>query len=92
MLANLKTGISKTKQFVKDHPTLTACAITAAISWKMSHNATLKAVLSETTPMSYNWGKYAGQLELSNLTHTEFLESKGLMDEFTDFYFRANRS
>lgn len=84
-MLSLKARVDKTKQFVKEHQTTVACAATAAITWKLTKNATLKNVLNETTDLAYKWGNEAGVLELQNAIIFDFINKKGYADELCEF-------
>lgn len=84
MFSKVKTQLEKTKRFAQEHPTVVVCAVTAVVSWKLSHDATLKGALDESTALAYEWGQKAGAMEVE-VTHAwDFIQSKGLFDEFTN--------
>lgn len=84
-MLTLKARVDKTKQFVKEHQTTVACAATAAITWKLTKNATFKSVLDETTELAYRWGNENGVLQLQNAVMFDFIDKKGYVDELHEF-------
>lgn len=63
MLDDVKTAYGKTKQFVKKHPTATACALTAVVSWRMSHNHTLNALGEDVAGVVEKWAGLKSELD-----------------------------
>lgn len=87
MHPKIKAQIAKTRRFIDEHPTLTACAITGAISWRVSHNLTLKTVLKESTELMYEAGHDAGALEVQRNILLDFVNAKGLDPELREFVY-----
>jgi hypothetical protein len=85
MYNTIKTRIQQTKQFVRQHPTASACLVTAAITHRVTKNATMKAVLDETTKLAYGWGREAGFLNTALEESLQFIREQGLEHEFSEF-------
>jgi hypothetical protein len=85
MRRKIKTQIEKAKQFAQDHPTLVACAATGIVSWKISHDATLKGVLNAVYEQTYTAGYDVGALEVQNSILLDFINSRGLGDEVRQY-------
>jgi hypothetical protein len=85
MLTTIKSTVDKTKKFVEKHPTLSACVVTAAVSWKISHDVTLSGALSETTSMAYNWGAENGLLKAQNDVFFAFITERDLTEDLSEF-------
>lgn len=90
MHPKIKAQIAKTRRFIDEHPTLTACAITGAVSWRVSHNRTLKAALGElkeSTELMYTAGHEVGALEVQRNILLDFVNAKGLDTELREFVY-----
>lgn len=85
----MKIKIRKTKQFVQKHPTSTACAMTALVTWKFTKDATLKGVLEETTALAYQWGREAGTMRIALDEAYNFIKSEDLTDAFVEYVHMA---
>lgn len=82
MFDHLKTQLEKTKEFVKKHPTLTSCAATAAVTAYAFHDRdvkTMKAIAARA--MLATDHRFEKLLD----AQTQFIDAKGLKEEFINF-------
>jgi hypothetical protein len=70
--------IRKTKEFVKKHKTLTACAATAVVTQAV----TRKRMMGQVTTFIYEKGYENGTLRAVASEAFDFIDKKGLMEEF----------
>lgn len=84
MLASVKSTVRRTKKFVKEHKTLSACAVTAVVTFKLAHDLSEKKSIAAFGDVVYELGKTAGKRELELLTFYEFLDANG--EELTKAY------
>lgn len=80
----IRPEIEKAKKFVKDHPTLTACIVTAVVTSRLSYDVACKDILNDVYDQTYQWGHQAGQMEVHLLEAYEFIDDKGLFEEFNN--------
>jgi hypothetical protein len=98
MFESVRNAATRTKQFASEHPTLTACAVTGLVSWKLGRNAGIKALGSEIAEtldkfveidsainLTYTWGLRAGQCEVLLDEAYNFIREQGLESEFVEF-------
>ena len=84
MQRKIRAQIEKAKKFTQEHPTLVACAATGVISWKVSHNRTLKSMGNEIGALyeqTYAAGFDVGALEVQLAVLLDFINSRDLGDE-----------
>lgn len=90
MHPKIKAQIAKTRRFIDEHPTLTACVITGAVSWRVSHNRTLKEAfegLEGSVELMYTAGQEVGALEVQRNLLLDFVNAKGLDPELREFVY-----
>lgn len=75
----------KTQQFVKDHPTLTGCAVGIAVGYKFGHRNAIRGVLDLTNELAYHWGRENGILAVQNGVMLDFINQRGMADEMREF-------
>lgn len=80
-----KDGWKRIKRFVKAHPTITASAVSAVVSWKLSKRHTIKKVVEELYDQTYDWGYKAGELEMQNAILLDFINVNGLGDQVREY-------
>lgn len=78
---SLRTRINKTKQFVSNHKTFVACAVTAAVTAKVTRDQTMKTV----SYFLYEKGYEAGTLGMLLDEAYNFIKKQGLEEEFVKF-------
>jgi hypothetical protein len=81
----VKGGWKRVRRFAKDHPTITASAVSAVVSWKLSKRHTIKKVAEELYDQTYNWGYVAGELQMQNAVLLDFINVNGLGDQVREF-------
>jgi hypothetical protein len=88
MIDQVRKAAQKTKRFAQEHQTITACAVTAVVSWKMSKAVTMRHVgeqLSDAIELTYEFGKETGVLRANEDHYWDFLASMGLVDKWIEF-------
>lgn len=88
MLESAKAQLRRTREFAEKHQTAIACAATAVVAVLVTRE--LDARIARD--FAYNAGSYAGVLEVRTLLLQEFIDSKGLKNEFlTEFIPNLNK-
>ena len=88
MYDNIRKAAIRTRQFVSDHPTVTACAITGIVSYRVGRNVSISKVgkqVAEITEMTYQLGFKTGQCEVLLEDAYQFIKEQGLESEFVEF-------
>lgn len=85
MIEKVRNAAEKTKQFVKAHPTASACAVTFVVTWKMSHDVTMSGIIEQTTDLAHQLGRENGILETMLYTAEGFIKEQGLEPEFAQY-------
>lgn len=85
MQRKIRTQIEKAKKFTQEHPTLVACVATGAVSWRISHNRTLKEVLDVVYEQTYEAGYEVGATQVQLAVLLDFINTRGLGDEVRQF-------
>jgi hypothetical protein len=88
MLTEVRTAVKKTTTFVKEHRTLTACAVTAVVASKMTYTLAINSNrVADVAELGFNLGyrACAHEYDLHHLTHLEFLDHNGLTEKFAEF-------
>lgn len=80
-----QNAVDRTKKFVKEHPTVSACAVTAVVGYKFGYRSGINLVVNETVEQSYAWGHQTGVLALQNTIMLDFITARGLNESLTDF-------
>lgn len=81
-LTEVKTKVKKAKKFANEHGTLVACAITAVIVSKITYDVTVEHCVEKFLPI-LNAAEERNDAAVNAMHYTfNFLDSKGLMDEF----------
>jgi hypothetical protein len=81
MYDSLKIRFEQTKQFVKKHPTVVACAVTAVVTAKVTRDKDVEALKAIAAEMMLNEADRSALL----LDTTSFIDAKGLTKEFIAF-------
>lgn len=78
---NVRAQIEKTKKFVKNHPTVTACAVTAVVTAKFTHDKDISRLKNIAAQLLLE------EHERDNLLMdlTSFIDTRGLREEFFAF-------
>lgn len=78
-------GWKHIRNFTSKHPTITASAVSAVVSWKLSKRHTIKKVAEELYDQTYNFGYLAGELQLQNTILLDFINENNLGDQVREF-------
>lgn len=81
MLDKLKEKYEASKQFVIDHPTVIACAVTAAVVSVGTH----KYDLSVSKDLFYELGRRHGLVEIQHFLMKSYLDDKGLREDYLEY-------
>jgi hypothetical protein len=84
----IKDGWKRVRRFVNDHPTISASAATAVISWKISKRHTLNKFgedVSKVAEMIYELGSETGTLKVERDILLDFIHTNDLNDEVREF-------
>lgn len=81
MYNSLKAQLEKTKAFVKEHPTLVACAATAVVTHRLTRDSDVTKMKAIAAQLMLNEMERAALLTDT----TSFIDAKGLTEEFFAF-------
>lgn len=81
MYEGIKTRAQQAKQFVSDHPTISACAATSLITWKMTRDSVIK----DTAGVVYAAGHIVGELEVQRNILLDYVAAKGLSEDVREY-------
>lgn len=93
MLATIRLfgpEIAKAKKFIKEHPTLTACAVTAVVASKLTYNVTTDRIVDQIAEYFYEVGHESGILLAENTILREFVNENELADELRQYLVSLN--
>lgn len=85
-MSPIRTRFNQAKQFVQRHPTLTACAITAVVTHKVSSKTAYQLASKETldaaSEVVYEFGLRAGYMQGAFDTAMDFLVDNNMLEKF----------
>lgn len=85
MFDSVRKAANKTKMFVQDHPTVTACVITAVVTARITKTRVSRAQIEEIKGFMYTLGYEAGETDAYAYLLQRFVHDKGLQDEVDQF-------
>jgi ABC-type enterochelin transport system permease subunit len=94
MIDQIRNAAAKTKKFAQEHPTLSACAVTAVVSWKMSKATTLRGLgeeIGSALELTYQFGHDAGMMQVALDDHLAFLSQMNLTDQWVEYITELGR-
>jgi Zn-finger domain-containing protein len=80
-------AVRRTKQFVEEHPTVTACAVTALVTAKLVHDKDVDALKRATDLLLRKEEERFALLQDT----TSFIDARGLSQDFFDWAPRMRR-